>query len=70
LAGGTQKTREIAEALDLPTTTVRRALEDIAAHGLATRQRSKTDEGKDGRDDEWTRVELIVSAALERGRPA
>jgi hypothetical protein len=60
LAGGTKKTREIATALDLPTTTVRRALEDITAHGLATRQRVKTEEGKDGRDDEWTRVELGV----------
>ena len=37
LAGGTKKTREVANALDLPTTTVRRALEDITAHGLATR---------------------------------
>ena len=55
LAGGAKKTREVANAVDLPTITVRRALEDITAHGLATRTRVKTDEGKDGRDDEWTR---------------
>ena len=68
LAGGTKKTREVATALDLPTTTVRRSLEDITAHGLATRNRVKTEEGKDGRDDEWTRVEITVSAASLKGR--
>ena len=69
LAGGPKTTREVATAIDLPTTTARRALEDIAAHGLATRQRVKTEEGKDGRDDEWTRVELAISAAALRGGP-
>ena len=62
LEGGPKTTREVATALDLPTSTVRRALEDITAHGLATRQRVKTEEGKDGRDDTWTRVELAVVA--------
>lgn len=66
LVGSPKKTREVATALDLPTTTVRRALEDIAAHGLATRQRAKTDEGKDGRDDIWTRIEITVTAAPKR----
>jgi hypothetical protein len=70
LAGGTKKTRAVASAVDLPTITVRRALEDITAHGLATRQRAKNDEGKDGRDDEWTRVELVISAAAPKGGPA
>ena len=65
LAGGPKKTREVATAIDLPTSTTRRALEDITAHGLATRQRVKNEEGKDGRDDIWTRVELDVSAAQE-----
>jgi hypothetical protein len=69
LASGTKKTREVGAALGLPTTTVRRALEDITAHGLATRRRVKTEEGKDGRDDEWTRVELVVAAATLEGRP-
>jgi Bifunctional DNA primase/polymerase, N-terminal len=64
LAGGRPKTtREVAAAADLPTTTVRRALEDITAHGLATRNRVKNDDGKDGRDDEWTQVELAIFAA-------
>jgi hypothetical protein len=62
LADGPRTTRVVATALDLPTSTVRRALEDIAAHHLATRQRDKTDEGKDSRDDIWTRVELVVFA--------
>ena len=66
LVGSPKKTREVATALDLPTATVRRALEDIAAHGLATRQRAKTDEGKDGRDDIWTRIEITVTAAPKR----
>jgi hypothetical protein len=70
LAGGAKKTREVATALDLPTTTVRRALEDITAHGLATRQRVKTEEGKDGRDDIWTRVEPVIKAAVLKGGPA
>ena len=61
-----QKTRDIATTLDLPTSTARRALEDIAAHGLATRKRAQTEEGKDGRDDTWIRVELTVTAAKER----
>ena len=56
--------------MDLPTITVRRALEDITAHGLATRTRVKTEERKDGRDDEWTRVELVISAAAPRAAPA
>jgi Bifunctional DNA primase/polymerase, N-terminal len=69
LDGGAKKTREVANAVDLPTITVRRALEDITAHGLATRTRVKTEEGKDGRDDVWTRIDLVISAA-PRARPA
>ena len=62
LADGPKTTRAVATALDLPTSTVRRALEDVAAHHLANRQRDKTDEGKDSRDDIWTRIELKVFA--------
>jgi Bifunctional DNA primase/polymerase, N-terminal len=50
------KTRDIAQAMRLPTTTTRRALEDIAAHGLATRERANGEDGKekDGGADLWT----------------
>ena len=49
------KTRDIAKALRLPTTTARRALEEIAAHGLAVRERAKGEDGKekDGGADLW-----------------
>jgi hypothetical protein len=65
LAYGPRTTREVATAISLPTSTTRRALEDITAHHLATRQRDKNEEGKDSRDDIWTRIELNVSAATE-----
>jgi len=41
-------TTDIAVAIDYPTTTARRALEDLAAHGILTR----TSRGS-GRSDEW-----------------
>ena len=62
LAGGPKTTREVATAINLPTSTARRALEDITAHRLATRQRAKNEEGNDSRDDIWTRIELTVFA--------
>lgn len=43
-------TRQVAGRLGLPTTTVRRALEDLAAHGIATR----TAEGKGNQGDSYT----------------
>ena len=56
------KTRDIAKALKLPTTTARRALEELTAHGLAVRTRDKTDNGEEKKggadlwhlDPEWT----------------
>jgi hypothetical protein len=56
------ETREIAKALKLPTTTARRALEELAAHGLAVRSREKDEDGEEKKsgadlwslDDEWT----------------
>jgi hypothetical protein len=42
------KTPEIADALDLPTNTVRRALEDLAAYRLARRIKGGT-----GKPDSW-----------------
>ena len=38
-------TRQVADRLGLPTTTVRRALEDLAAHGIATRSGGKGSQG-------------------------
>ena len=67
LGGGPKTTREVATAISLPTSTTRRALEDIAAHRLASRQRAKNEEGNDSRDDIWTRVELNVTTAKEPG---
>jgi hypothetical protein len=65
LEGGPRTTREVATAIKLPTSTTRRALEDITAHHLASRQRAKNEEGNDSRDDIWTRIELNVSAARD-----
>jgi CRP-like cAMP-binding protein len=42
------KTSDIAEALGLPTTTVRRALEDLAAYGVVARKKHGQ-----GNADEW-----------------
>jgi hypothetical protein len=64
-----RKTRDVATDLGLPTITARRALEDITAQGLAVRKRVKTGEGKDGRDDTWTKVELTVEAAPDQSSP-
>jgi hypothetical protein len=64
-----RKTRDVATELGLPTITTRRALEDITAQGLAVRKRVRTEEGKDGRDDTWTKVELTVRAASDRSSP-
>ena len=49
-------TREIAQALKLPTITTRRVLEDLAAQGLAVRERATDDDGgeKKGGADRWT----------------
>jgi hypothetical protein len=49
------ETRVIATALRLPTTTTRRALEDLCAQCLAVRTKGKTDEGeeKKGGADLW-----------------
>src|SRR5262249_11261647 len=54
-------TREIAKVLKLPTTTARRALEELAAHGLAVRTRDTADGGEEKKagadlwalDPEW-----------------
>jgi hypothetical protein len=42
-------TSDLAQALGLPTNTVRRALEDLAAYGMVRRQ-----PGGAGKSDEWT----------------
>lgn len=42
------KTREAAEAFGLPTTTARRTLEDLAAHGVLIRE-----SGGEGKPDVW-----------------
>jgi hypothetical protein len=47
------KTTDIATKLGLPTNTVRRALEDLAAYGLARRTK-----GGSGNPDTWTAINL------------
>jgi hypothetical protein len=49
-------TRVIANGLKLPTVTARRALEDLAAYGLAIRFRAVDQDGNDkkGGADQWT----------------
>ena len=39
-----QKTRDVANAIKLPTTTTKRALEDLMAQGLALRDEDKADD--------------------------
>jgi len=54
-------TRDIAKVLKLPTTTARRALEELAAHGLAVRTRDTAEDGEEKKagadlwalDPEW-----------------
>jgi hypothetical protein len=49
-------TREIAQVLKLPTNTARRVLEDLAAQGLAVRERSKGNDGEEKKTgaDRWS----------------
>ncbi len=47
-AGEAVETPHVAQALDLPTNTVRRALEDLAAYHLVSRQH-----GGSGNADKW-----------------
>jgi hypothetical protein len=47
LTGTPAATRDIARGLRLPTTTARRALEELVAHGLATRSRKKAKDGEE-----------------------
>jgi hypothetical protein len=62
LTGTPIETRVVAKALRLPTTTARRALEELAAHGLATRTRGHGEDGEEKKggadlwalDPEWT----------------
>jgi hypothetical protein len=55
LTGTPTSTRDIAHAIRLPTTTTRRALEELVAQNLATRSRKKTEDGeeKEGGVDLW-----------------
>jgi hypothetical protein len=55
LDGKPVTTRDIARGLKLPTNTARRALEEIAAHGLAVRSRAADASGeeKQGGADLW-----------------
>ena len=57
-----QATRSIAEALRLPTTTARRALEELEAQGLAKRIRGSD---KRGNVDAWT-IDPIWAAEKDR----
>jgi hypothetical protein len=52
-ASGYQTTTQIAEAVEHPTMTTRRALEDLTAHRMVTRRA-----GGEGRPDHWTMSEL------------
>jgi IclR helix-turn-helix domain len=49
-----QTTKTIAETLDLPTSTVKRALEDLAAYGLAKRYGQGA-----GKADVWTATDWL-----------
>jgi hypothetical protein len=53
-----QITRFLADQLGLPTSTTRRALEELVAHGLATRSRKRNEDGSEpeGGPDRWQRA--------------
>jgi hypothetical protein len=55
VAAGEQATTAIAEACDYPTTTVRRACEDLAAHHIITRK-----SGGSGKSDTWLASPWLV----------
>jgi hypothetical protein len=44
-----QKTRDVANTIKLPTTTTKRALEDLTAQGLALRDEDGEDDDKGGK---------------------
>jgi predicted ArsR family transcriptional regulator len=48
-------TKQIAEAVDLPTNTVRRALEDLIAYGLASCYGQGEGKADVWRASDWTR---------------
>jgi hypothetical protein len=66
-------TRDIAKAMRLPTTTVRRALEELEAHHLAVRSRPKNEFGEEMQggadlwalDPEWTSWKTSWKATLQ-----
>jgi hypothetical protein len=57
------ETKDVAIALDLPTTTVRRILEDLAGHGLITRTSQGT-----GKADLWDAADWEAEEAREEAR--
>ncbi len=65
-ASGPSETPKIAEALDYPTNTARRALEDLTAHGLV--QRTVRGEGR--RADTWAATTFATDRLIAIGFPA
>jgi hypothetical protein len=60
------KTSEVATGLGLPTTTARRILEDLAAHGLVRRKSAE----KKGEADLWKRTDWQEQEAREEAEAA
>jgi hypothetical protein len=52
---GPPETKDIALELGLPTTTARRALEDLTAYGLIDRRKKPTKDGGEGKIDLWVK---------------
>jgi IclR helix-turn-helix domain len=65
-AEGEPKTSDVAEALGLPTNTVRRGLEDLAAHKLVTRHLAE----KKGQADHWSLRDWTRERLATAGVPA
>jgi putative DNA primase/helicase len=58
LAGeGAQETGEVAARLDLPTTTTKRVLEDLTAHGVLRRNTAPKGEAHSWEAVDWTRLQ-------------
>ena len=65
-SGGRQKAKDVALRCGLPTNTVRRRLDELAAHGIVSR--SVGSDGEDGRADHWE-VSVWAAALAQKINP-
>jgi hypothetical protein len=66
--GDSIPTAKIALALGLPTSTTRRALEDLTAHGALIRAKIENPNGKGGNQDAWCLTNWALETLREIGK--